>query len=229
MTIYRLPPEPVFPPPDHAEPEGLLAVGGDLSSERLLEAYRNGIFPWYSDGEPICWWSPDPRFTLVPHELHVSQRLNRVIRSQRYTIRYDTMFDAVVGHCATTPRPGQDGTWITPEMRAAYIQMHRHGLAHSVETRRDGQLVGGVYGVALGGMFAGESMFYGERDASKVALASLVDHLRRRGYNLMDIQQLTSHTASQGATEIARDEYLDRLAEAIALPVTFGDCLETGD
>ena len=148
MTIYRLPPEPVFPPPGHAEPDGLLAVGGDLSPERLLEAYRLGIFPWYSDGEPICWWSPDPRFTLLPHELHVSQRLNRVIRSERYTIRYDTMFDAVIEYCATTPRPGQDGTWITPAMRVAYSQLHSLGIAHSIESWHGGKLVGGLYGIA---------------------------------------------------------------------------------
>ncbi len=207
-----------------------MCVGGELTVELLVDAYSHGIFPWpVLDNVALpAWWSPDPRAIFELDEFYVSRRLRRTMRSGCFEVTLDQDFAAVVDGCGTA-QDRAEATWITPEMRAAYIQMHRHGLAHSVETRRDGQLVGGVYGVALGGMFAGESMFYGERDASKVALASLVDHLRRRGYNLMDIQQLTSHTASQGATEIARDEYLDRLAEAIALPVTFGECLETGD
>ena len=215
MTIYRLPPEPVFPPPDHAEPDGLLAVGGDLSPERLLEAYRNGIFPWYSDDEPICWWSPDPRFTLLPHELHVSRRLNRVIQSARYTIRYDTMFDAVIEHCATTVRPGQDGTWITPAMQDAYSRLHRLGIAHSIESWHGKELVGGSYGIALGGTFFGESMFTHQSDASKVALVTLVRQLQTWGFDLFDCQVTTGHLSRFGARGLPRSEFLKRLQYSV--------------
>ncbi|MBQ27320.1 MAG: leucyl/phenylalanyl-tRNA--protein transferase [Nitrospiraceae bacterium] len=222
MAIYQLPPESLFPPPDRAEPDGLLAVGGDLSPKRLLVAYRLGIFPWYSTGEPICWWSPDPRFTLLPHELHVSQRLRRVIRSKRYTVRYDTMFDAVIERCATTLRPGQDGTWITPAMRDAYSKLHRLGIAHSIESWSEGKLVGGVYGIALGGTFFGESMFTHQSDASKVALVALVWQLQTWSFDLVDCQVPTQHLARFGAKGLPRSEFLKRLQNSVNRPNLWG-------
>ncbi len=222
MTIYQLPPEPVFPPPNHAEPEGLLAVGGDLSPKRLLTAYRNGIFPWYSDDEPICWWSPDPRFTLFPHALHVSRRLNRVIRSQRYIIRYNTMFDAVIEHCATTDRAGQDGTWITPAMRDAYSQLHSLGIAHSIESWYEGELVGGLYGITLGGTFFGESMFTHQADASKVAFVTLVRQLQLWDFDLFDCQVTSEHLSRFGARGLPRSEFLERLHHSVNRPNCWG-------
>ncbi len=218
MTIYRLPSESLFPPPDRAEPDGLLAVGGDLSPKRLLGAYRLGIFPWYNEGEPICWWSPNPRFALLPYELHVSQRLNRVIRSNLYTIRYDTEFDTVIEKCATTPRPGQKGTWITTAMQHAYSQLHKLGIAHSIESWSEGKLVGGLYGIALGGTFFGESMFTHQTDASKVALVTLVRQLQTWSFDLFDCQVSTRHLAQFGARSFLRSEFLERLRGSVNRP-----------
>jgi leucyl/phenylalanyl-tRNA--protein transferase len=220
-------PFPTFPPPESADEDGLVAMGGELSPQRLLEAYRSGIFPWPTFGGdfPIPWVSPDPRAIIELDRLHVSRRLARTIRSGKFQATCDRDFAAVIAGCAL-PRREDGGTWITDEMKLAYFRMHQLGHAHSVEVWHQGRLAGGLYGMAIGGFFAGESMFYRVRDASKVALVSLVKHLARRGYVLFDIQQLTEHTWRMGAREIRRAEYLRRLAAAVDLPVTFGDRLE---
>lgn len=214
MPIYRLAQEPIFPPPELAEPDGLLAIGGDLSTERLLAAYRQGIFPWYEAGGPILWWSPDPRLVLLPSELHVSRRLRRTIRQGRFETRYDTAFESVIRACAEVRRPHEDGTWITPEMRDAYLRLHRSGHAHCMEAWREGRLVGGIYGVRVGRCFCGESMFHHETDASKVALVALVERLRAEGVELLDCQVSSPHLISLGAREIPRSEFLRRLEAA---------------
>ena len=210
-----------FPPAESAlkDPNGLLAAGGELTTERLLAAYRRGIFPWYSVGQPVLWWSPDPRMVLFPPELKVSRSLARVVRNGNYEIRLDHDFAAVMQACAE-PRRGQDGTWISAEMCAAYLRLHQLGYAHSVETWMDGELAGGLYGVAIGGMFYGESMFMRRRDASKIAMVHLVHQLEARGIKMIDCQMHTGHLASLGAREIPRTEFSQRLAELInyALP-----------
>ncbi len=207
-----------FPPLATAlsEPNGLLAVGGDLAPERLLAAYRRGIFPWYSPGEPILWWSPDPRMVLFPAEFKVSRSLGRTLRRGGYEVRLDTAFAQVIAACAQTPRRGQQGTWIVPEMQAAYRRLHELGLAHSVETWVDGELVGGLYGIALGRMFYGESMFSWRSDASKIAVAHLARYLERLGFGMVDCQMHTTHLASLGAREIPRDDFIARLDALVA-------------
>ncbi len=205
--------------PDLIDGSSLVAIGGDLRPDRLLHAYRHGIFPWYDEGEPILWWSPDPRAIFELNGLHVSRRLARTLRSDRFTITYDRDFAGVLDGCAERV----EGTWITSEMRDAYLRLHRLGHAHSVEVWHQGVLAGGLYGVALGGFFAGESMFTRVRDASKVALVHLVRRLRERGFLLFDIQLLSDHTASLGAIEIPRTEYLRRLQSALERPATFPD------
>ena len=207
-----------FPPLATAlsEPNGLLAVGGDLAPERLLAAYRRGIFPWYSPGEPILWWSPDPRMVLFPAEFKVSRSLGRTLRRGGYEVRLDTAFARVIAACAQTPRRGQHGTWIVPEMQAAYRRLHELGLAHSVETWVDGELVGGLYGIALGRMFYGESMFSWRSDASKIAVAHLARYLERLGFGMLDCQMHTAHLASLGAREIPRDDFIARLDALVA-------------
>jgi leucyl/phenylalanyl-tRNA---protein transferase len=222
MALFRLPRQPVFPDPALAEPDGLLAVGGDLSSERLLSAYARGIFPWYSEDMPILWWSPDPRLVLFPVELHVSRSLRRTMRSGRYAVRTDTAFERVVRHCAEKPRPDQEGTWITPEMIDAYLQLHRHGFAHSVEAFEGETLAGGLYGVSLGSAFFGESMFADRPDSSKVAFATLVEWLRGWRFDLVDCQVRTAHLQRFGAREIPRAEFLARLARALSRPTLRG-------
>ncbi len=218
-----LPPSRFFPPAEHADPLGLVGFGGDLSTEWLIDAYRHGIFPWPMDerDDPVPWFSPDPRAVLPLDRVHVPQRLARTMRSGRFTATIDRDFAGVIHGCAGA-RHGKPGTWITQRMMYAYQQLHEAGVAHSVEVWREGHLAGGVYGVALGGLFAGESMFHAERDASKTALIYLVEHLRRRGYVLFDIQQWTPHMAQFGAMEITRRHYLRQLAAALRLPVTFG-------
>jgi len=210
-----------FPPAESAlkDPNGLLAAGGELTTERLLAAYRRGIFPWYSAGQPVLWWSPDPRMVLFPPELKVSRSLARVVRNGNHEIRLDHDFAAVMQACAE-PRRGQDGTWISAQMCAAYLRLHQLGYAHSVETWMDGELAGGLYGVAIGGMFYGESMFMRRRDASKIAMVHLVHQLEARGIKMIDCQMHTGHLASLGAREIPRTEFSQRLAELInyALP-----------
>jgi len=218
MPIYALSDDPGdlrFPPPHLAEPGGLLAVGGDLSVPRLLAAYSQGIFPWYDDENPILWWSPDPRPLLFPDELHVPRRLERLLRQNRFDMSLNTDFPAVIAACARVRRPGQRGTWITPEMRTAYIELHRAGFAHSVEARLDGALVGGAYGVALGRAFFGESMFHLVPDASKAAFATLARHLYARGCSFIDCQQTTEHMARFGCREIPREEFLRLVREAL--------------
>ncbi|HEY3395971.1 MAG TPA: leucyl/phenylalanyl-tRNA--protein transferase [Lacipirellulaceae bacterium] len=211
-----------FPPPTATTPEGLLCVGGRLAPNWLLDAYSHGIFPWPMwENEPIVWWSPDPRAIFELNAFHISRRLARTLRSGRFTATSDRDFGSVIRGCATaTGRRGN--TWLTPAMIEAYCRMHASDHAHSVEVWQENRLVGGTYGIAIGGLFAAESMFYRVRDASKVALAHLVAHLDARGYQLFDIQQWTPHTGSLGAIEISRDEYLRRLARVIDLPVAFG-------
>jgi leucyl/phenylalanyl-tRNA---protein transferase len=208
-----------FPDPETADEYGLVAVGGDLRPARLLEAYQRGIFPWYDEDWPVLWWSPDPRTIFELDGLHLSRRLRRTIRSGRFTVTVNRAFREVMHGCADR----EEGTWITPDMVKAYGELHRLGFAHSVEAWYRGELAGGIYGVAIGGFFAGESMFYRITDASKVALAFLVDRLRQRGFRLFDIQYLTEHTASLGAIEIPRREYLRRLQMALKKKVTFAD------
>jgi len=206
-----------FPPLSAAlaEPNGLLAAGGDLSPGRLVAAYARGIFPWYSEGQPILWWSPDPRMVLRVDEFRVSRSLRRRVQSGTFETRIDTAFRDVVVACAHTPRPGQGGTWITQAMVDAYCELHRLGYAHSVESWRDGALAGGLYGVAVGRVFFGESMFARATDASKVALAALVALLQRLGVPLVDCQQETAHLASFGARPVPRAEFARALAELI--------------
>jgi leucyl/phenylalanyl-tRNA--protein transferase len=203
--------------PEAADDSGLVAVGGDLRPERLLEAYRRGVFPWYDEDYPVHWWSPDPRAIFELDGFHVSRRLARTIRSRRFAVTLNRAFAEVIRGCADR----EEGTWIIPEMISAYEELHRLGHAHSVEAWSGGELAGGVYGVAVGGLFAGESMFARESDASKVALAFLVERLRERRFQLFDIQFVTEHTARLGAVEIPRREYLARLRRADACRVTF--------
>jgi leucyl/phenylalanyl-tRNA--protein transferase len=217
-----LPPSRFFPPAEDADPDGFIGLGGELTSDWLLDAYTHGIFPWPMGKRemPTPWFSPDPRAIFDFDLFHVPRRLSRVVKSGRFEITFDRNFTAVIHGCATgTGRKG--GTWLTPEMLEAYIHMHELGHAHSVEAWLEGRLAGGVYGIAIAGLFAAESMFYRVPEASKVALVRLVEHLRSRGYALMDIQQLTPHTARFGAIEISRQEYLERLAEALEKPVEF--------
>lgn len=222
MPVYRLDRTLAFPPPDAAEPDGLLAVGGDLRPERLLLAYANGIFPWYDRGLPILWHSPDPRMVLLGRELHVSRSLRKVMRRGRFRISLDAAFEAVIRSCASVPRPGQRGTWITEEMIAAYVRLHALGFAHSAEAWEGDRLVGGLYGVSLGRCFFGESMFAVAGDASKTAFATLVQQLSRWGVDLVDCQVHTEHLARFGATEWPRDEFLHALAERLEQPTLRG-------
>lgn len=210
-----------FPPVTEAltSPNGLLCAGGDLSPERILDAYSHGIFPWFSEGDPILWWSPDPRMVLFPEELKVSRSLRKTVDRGPYETRFDTAFRRVIEECSA-PRDGQSGTWIVPEMVEAYTRLHRLGFAHSVESWKDGELVGGLYGIALGDVFFGESMFSRASDASKVALVRLVERLRARGCRMIDCQQATAHLASLGAREIPRSAFAQRVQESIQYPLT---------
>ena len=207
-----------FPDPALADAEGLVAIGGDLGTERLLAAYRKGIFPWTAN--PITWWSPDPRAIFELDGFHVPQSLARVIRQRKFEVTIDQSFRAVMEGCAA-PAPGRGGAWITEEFIEAYTRLHRQGHAHSVECRLKGELMGGIYGVAIGGLFAGESMFHRVNDASKVALHHLVRHLRERGFALFDIQMVTPATKPLGAIEIPRREYLQRLSAAVKMKCGF--------
>lgn len=236
MAKPRSDAEPIesrFPDPLLADPDGLVAVGGRLDPEWLLDAYRHGVFPWPTDeAEPMLWWSPDPRALMPLDGMHLSKRLRRRLRSGIYEVTCNQDFAGVMNGCATADdRRGE--TWITEAMKAAYQTMHRLGHAPSVEAwlgeGDQRRLVGGVYGIAIGGLFAGESMFQYETDASKVALASLVVHLKARGYRQFDIQQWTPHTGSLGAVTVSREDFVSRLPGLIDLPVTFGDRLEIAD
>jgi leucyl/phenylalanyl-tRNA---protein transferase len=214
MPVYRLNDQLSFPPPEFAEPEGLLAVGGDLSPSRLLLAYSMGIFPWFSEEEPILWWSPDPRCVLDPSELNISRSLTKVLRQDRFRTSFNEAFPAVVAACADSRRKQAVGTWITDAMQQAYDRLHRLGFAHSVECWQWDELVGGLYGVCLGNCFFGESMFHRVTDASKVALAALVRRMQEKGWNLIDCQVPNAHLISLGAREIPRREFLLRLRQS---------------
>lgn len=219
MPIYQLSREPVFPDPHRASESGLLAIGGDLSVDRLQAAYRSGIFPWYSEGQPLLWWSPDPRMVVFLDELHVGRSLRKILRKNPYKITLDTAFVEVIAACSRANRPGQQGTWITPEMQRAYTELHRAGSAHSVEAWDErGELVGGLYGVITGRCFAGESMFAHASDASKVAFVHLALQLRRWGVPLVDCQMHTPHLARFGGREIPRAQFLARLERLVHAP-----------
>ena len=215
MTVYKLPEELVFPSPEYADPDGLLAVGGDLSVKRLLLAYRMGIFPWYSKEMPILWWSPDPRLILKPEDLKISRRLMRLIKKGSFKITLDQAFAGVIKECASVKRPNQNDTWITNDMIEAYCRLHHEGFAHSVESWQDGELVGGLYGISLGRAFFGESMFSKVSNASKIAFVHLVRLLESKSISLIDCQLTTKHLLSFGAREIPRKEFLRMLGEAL--------------
>ena len=215
-SVVFLSPGDRLPDPSQARDDGLVAVGGDLSVERLLEAYQSGLFPWSAN--PITWWSPAPRGVLQVGAVHVSRSLARTLRQAPYTVTFDQDFSAVIRARASVPRGGATSTWISPQLMEAYEQLAQAGHAHSVECWQEGRLVGGVYGVSVGGFFAGESMFHRADDASKVALVHLDRHLASRGFTLLDCQMVTSVTRSLGAMEIPRTDYLDRLARAVGQP-----------
>lgn len=222
MPIFSLDARPVFPPPHLSEPNGLLAVGGDLSEARLLEAYRYGIFPWYSSGEPILWWSPPERAVFLTGDEHIPSRLKRKLRSIPFEIRVDTVFADVMRNCATAIRSGDPGTWITGEMFGAYVALHESGYAHSFEAWQDGKLVGGLYGLSLGVAFFGESMFSIVDDASKAAFAALCEWCWRHGFHFIDGQVPNENLEKLGARVMARDEFLGRLERALDRPTQKG-------
>jgi leucyl/phenylalanyl-tRNA---protein transferase len=222
MPIFRLVDEPIFPPPDYADPSGLLAVGGDLSKERLLEAYRLGIFPWYSDDQPILWWSPDPRLVLDLKDFIISRSLRKTLKKGVFQVTFDHAFKEVIQACAVVSRSAQNGTWITEEMQEAYINLHDLGYAHSVESWIGGELAGGLYGVSLGKAFFGESMFHLKTDASKVALATLVEKLKSWDFQFIDSQMTTEHMVRLGAKELPRRIFLKRLQLALRHPTKRG-------
>jgi leucyl/phenylalanyl-tRNA--protein transferase len=211
-----------FPNPHLAPDEGLLAYGGDLSPARILAAYKQGIFPWYGQGEPILWWSPNPRLLLFPEKFKVRKSFRRVLRSGKFTVTFDRRFSDVITYCASVSRKGQESTWIIPEMKEAYIRLHEEGFAHSVEVYKDDKLVGGLYGVALGKAFFGESMFSLVPDASKVAFKALSDVLGSRGYDFIDCQMKTDHMLRLGAEVVEREDFLEALDEAVSKPMDFG-------
>jgi leucyl/phenylalanyl-tRNA--protein transferase len=215
MPVFLLSEELTFPPPHLATKEGLLAVGGDLRPERLMLAYKNGIFPWYSESDPILWWSPDPRLVLYPEELHTSRSLRRTMRRGIFEITFDTDFEHVIRFCAQIRLESSTGTWITPEMQSAYIRLHELGFAHSVEARFNNKLMGGLYGVALGRGFFGESMFSRMDDASKACLVYLVSFLRSQNFAFIDCQVRTDHLVRMGARNISRKVFLKQLAHAL--------------
>ena len=215
MPVFRLAEDLLFPPPALAEEDGLLAVGGDLSNDRILLAYSMGIFPWYSDGSPILWWSPDPRLVLIPEDLKVSRSLSQVIKKGVFSVTIDTAFDRVIRNCAEVNRKRQQGTWITEEMIRAYISLHCAGYAHSVESWDSGELVGGLYGIALGKAFFGESMLAIKSNASKVAFVTLVEYLNKLNFSFVDCQVTTEHLKSLGAREISRKKFLQMLKKAL--------------
>ncbi len=215
MPVFRLTEEIIFPPPELAERDGLLAVGGDLSVERLLLAYSMGIFPWYSDDSPILWWSPDPRLVLLPEDLMVSRSLRQTIKKEIYRTTFDNAFERVIRSCAEFPRKDRAGTWITEDMIRAYCRLYDKGFAHSVESWEGDELAGGLYGVALGGVFFGESMFARRSDASKVAFVKLVQKLSQWKFRIIDCQITTRHLISFGAKEVPRSEFLKTMRKAL--------------
>ncbi len=225
--IYPLPDDSRrFPDPRYASKEGLLAYGGDLSPERLLNAYSSGIFPWFNEDDPILWWSPDPRLVLYPQDIKITKSLRRVLRNSEYEVRFDHNFESVIRQCGQIPRPGQRGTWLHEDMQRAYIDLHRHGYAHSVETYMGGELAGGLYGVALGKVFFGESMFALKPNASKIALVALSDVLASKSYDFIDCQVETDHLVRMGAVAIPRDSFLDELDSGLSRSEPIGSWAE---
>lgn len=216
-----------FPDPEEADDSGLLAVGGDLSVERLKLAYSKGIFPWYEEGMPVLWWSPDPRMVLFPDKMIVSHSLRQTLKKDIFTVTYDTCFEEVVEQCSSTPRAMQEGTWITRDMKAAYIKLHKAGYAHCAETWHNGQLVGGLYGVALGRAFFGESMFHRMTNASKVALYFFLQKLRSFNFQVIDAQVYTNHLESLGGELIPRSIFLELLSKALEKPSVTGAWTES--
>ena len=222
MTVFLLSDKIAFPPPHVASKEGLLALGGDLSRERLLLAYRMGIFPWFSDGEPILWWSPDPRLVLYPREIRVSKTLKKIIRKGVFTVTMDSAFDRVINQCAQIRLENNQGTWIVEDMIDAYCRLHESGFAHSVEAWHEGTLAGGLYGVSLGKCFFGESMFTRISNASNVALVTLVEYLNKLSFDMIDCQQTTRHLLGFGAREIPRVRFLKQLEHSLKAPTKRG-------
>jgi len=222
MPVFELDERMLFPPVELAEGNGIIAVGGDLSVERLIAAYGSGIFPWFSEGDPIIWWSPDPRFVLFTNELRVSRSMRQTLRRGIFELTIDRCFESVIRSCGE-PRPNQDGTWITDEMVNAYIELHRQGFAHSVEAWKDGELAGGLYGVSLGRCFFGESMFTRENNASKAAFIHLVNVLLAKGFHLIDCQVYTSHLESLGARMVPRKQFMDLLSKELRYDTISGD------
>jgi leucyl/phenylalanyl-tRNA--protein transferase len=222
MSIFQLSEELLFPSVEYAEESGLLAIGGDLREERLLLAYASGIFPWYSEGYPILWWSPDPRLILIPDDLREARSLRQIMNKSIYEITFDTAFEQVIRMCATVHSAKDRSTWITDEMIEAYVSLHHSGYAHSVESWVRDELVGGLYGVSLGGSFFGESMFMKRSNASKVALVMLVYQLRRWNFKVIDCQVTTEHMVKLGAREIPRSQFLTLLDQALKMPTRRG-------
>jgi leucyl/phenylalanyl-tRNA--protein transferase len=222
MPVYALTDNLAFPPPHLASREGLLAIGGDLSPQRLLLAYSMGIFPWYSDGDPILWWSPDPRLVLYPAALRISRSLRRFMRKDGFRVTMDRAFGQVIRECARVRTENDEGTWIIPDMIEAYCDLHEEGFAHSVEVWQAEKLVGGLYGISLGKCFFGESMFSRRSNASKVALVALVRHVASMNFHFIDCQMTTAHLLRFGAGEIPRRRYLVELRRALAEPTTRG-------
>lgn len=226
MPIFQLPEEHIFPRVELAEENGLLAVGGDLHPERLLLAYQYGIFPWYSEDSPILWWSPDPRLVLYPEELHISRSMRSVLRKKAFKVTYDTAFADVIAGCRSVPREDQDGTWLNDEMEQAYGELHAAGFAHSVEVWQEEVLVGGLYGIALGTTFFGESMFARASNASKVGFIHLVRGLQALGFAVIDCQVHTTHLESLGAREIPRADFIACMQEGLSQPTLHGSWAE---
>ncbi|MCE5255496.1 MAG: leucyl/phenylalanyl-tRNA--protein transferase [Spirochaetaceae bacterium] len=212
----------IFPPPDSANPDGIVCMGGDLSPRMLLSAYRQGIFPWYGENEPILWFSPDPRFVVLPDTLHISETSKKLLRKKPFDLSIDMDFPSVIKNCATIPRPGQAGTWIVPDMVEAYCRLHELGYAHSIEAWKDGRLTGGLYGVSLGNAFFGESMFSQESGASRFAFLSFARLLFDEGFAFIDSQVHTDYVAGMGGICISRSQYLARLDEALGCPNRVG-------
>lgn len=229
-SLDNLPIEAPFPPVEHAEtePDGLLAVGGDLSPTRLLNAYCSGIFPWYSDDQPILWWSPNPRAVIYPQKIKISRSLRKILRNKPYHVTYDQAFSKVMLSCAK-PRQDSPGTWITDDMHQAYVSLHQRGYAHSVEVWIRGELVGGLYGVAIGKVFFGESMFSSEPNTSKVALVKLSERLLERGYGLIDCQVSSPHLLSLGAEEISREHFCIQLTRLCREPTELGPWMKNNN
>jgi len=222
MAAPRRRSRPLFPPPSRTSPDGIIAMGGTPDAETLVTAYSQGIFPWPHEGMPLLWFCPDPRFVLVPREAHLSRSLRKAMRRGDIEVRADTAFGRVIRACASRPRPGQDGTWITRPLVAGYTALHRRGLAHSIEAWREGRLVGGLYGVSLGAVFFGESMFADEPDASKVCFATLLGNLLHWGFELVDCQSHTDHLATFGAVDWPRPRFLAALNRALSQPTHRG-------